>query len=53
MELMWKNFLFRSPEKHKKSIIFVGNYLHYPNVDAILYFASEIWPKLKVPRAGY
>jgi glycosyltransferase involved in cell wall biosynthesis len=43
-----EKFSFSIPEKHKKSIIFVGNYLHYPNVDAILYFASEIWPKLKV-----
>jgi glycosyltransferase involved in cell wall biosynthesis len=42
-----EKFSFSVSGKHEKSIIFVGNYLHYPNVDAILYFSREIWPKLK------
>ncbi len=30
-----------------KSIVFIGNYLHYPNVDAVLYFHEKIWSRLK------
>ncbi len=28
----------------RKNIVFIGGYLHKPNVDAVLYFAQEIWP---------
>ena len=41
------SFPFSSLEEQEKSIVFVGNYLHHPNVDAVLFFHSEIWPDLK------
>jgi glycosyltransferase involved in cell wall biosynthesis len=39
------SFLPQAEEGH--SIVFIGNYLHYPNVDAVLYFHEKIWSKLK------
>lgn len=41
------HFAFSDPDWGEQSIVFVGNYLHYPNVDAVLYFHQEIWPKVK------
>jgi len=41
------HFSFSPFENKEKNIIFVGNYLHYPNVDAVLYFYREIWPRVK------
>lgn len=41
-----ERFAFSEFDFDKKSIVFVGNYLHYPNADAVLYFHREIWPKL-------
>ena len=40
-------FLFSPLEYEEKSVVFLGNYLHYPNVDAVLFFHKEIWPGLK------
>lgn len=40
-------FAFSPFKESETSIVFVGNYLHYPNVDAVLYFYHEIWPRLK------
>jgi len=31
----------------KNSMIFVGNFLHNPNVDAVMWFGKEIFPKIK------
>ena len=42
-----ENFSFSGPEEKEKAIVFVGNYLHHPNADAVLYFHGEIWPLLK------
>lgn len=42
-----KYFSFSKPEKGERSIVFVGNYLHYPNVDSVLYFSKEMWPRIK------
>ncbi|MFC2165671.1 glycosyltransferase [Acidobacteriota bacterium] len=42
-----EHFSFSKPDSEEKSIIFVGNYLHYPNADAVLYFSREIWPRIK------
>ena len=42
-----KDFSFSEPEGEERSIVFVGNYLHYPNVDAVLFFHREIWPRIK------
>lgn len=41
-------FAFAKSEEAEESIVFVGNFLHYPNVDAVLYFHREIWPRLKM-----
>jgi glycosyltransferase involved in cell wall biosynthesis len=40
-------FAFSDLRDAEESIVFVGNYLHYPNVDAVLYFHREMWPLLK------
>ncbi len=40
-------FSFSEFEEEERCIVFVGNYLHYPNVDAVLYFHQEIWPQIK------
>jgi glycosyltransferase involved in cell wall biosynthesis len=40
-------FAFSPRAQEENSLIFLGNYLHYPNVDAVLYFYKEIWPHLK------
>jgi glycosyltransferase involved in cell wall biosynthesis len=42
-----EHFAFSDPGEEEQSIVFVGNYLHYPNVDAVLYFHQEIWPRAK------
>jgi len=42
-----EDFSFSEPEGEERSIVFVGNYLHYPNVDAVLFFHREIWPRIK------
>jgi glycosyltransferase involved in cell wall biosynthesis len=42
-----EHFSYSNPREEGQSIVFVGNYLHYPNVDAVLYFHQEIWPKVK------
>lgn len=41
------NFSFSDFTEKEKKIVFVGNYLHYPNVDAVLFFHKDIWPRLK------
>ncbi|MEW6994786.1 glycosyltransferase [Colwelliaceae bacterium MEBiC 14330] len=33
--------------EHRKNIAFIGGYQHTPNVDAVLYFVENIWPKVK------
>ena len=42
-----EHFSFSDPDREERSIVFVGNYLHYPNADAVLYFARVIWPQVK------
>ena len=42
-----ENFSFSEFTEKEKIIVFVGNYLHYPNVDAVLYFYREIWPRVR------
>lgn len=42
-----EKFIFSDFDYDKKNIVFVGNYLHHPNTDAVLYFYEEIWPKLR------
>ncbi len=31
----------------RRDIVFVGSYQHPPNVDAVLYFVRQIWPRVK------
>ena len=33
--------------EQRKDLLFVGGFLHYPNVDSILYFCKEVWPIVK------
>jgi glycosyltransferase involved in cell wall biosynthesis len=42
-----EHFSYSNPGGGEQSVVFVGNYLHYPNVDAVLYFHQEIWSKVK------
>jgi len=42
-----EKFGFSHPEGEEKRLVFVGNYLHYPNADAMLHFLSDVWPGLK------
>jgi glycosyltransferase involved in cell wall biosynthesis len=42
-----EHFSYSDPGEAQEGVVFVGNYLHYPNVDAVLYFHQEIWPKVK------
>lgn len=39
----------------RKDIVFIGNYMHNPNVDAVKYFIQEIWPLIaeKLPEATF
>ncbi len=34
-------------EAERRDIVFVGNFNHDPNEDAVVYFMEEIWPKVK------
>jgi GT2 family glycosyltransferase/glycosyltransferase involved in cell wall biosynthesis len=37
----------REPEKRfeeRRDIVFLGGFMHKPNVDAVLFFAKDIWP---------
>jgi glycosyltransferase involved in cell wall biosynthesis len=43
-----ENFSYSPQTEEENTIVFLGNYLHYPNVDAVLYFHEEIWPRLKI-----
>ena len=47
--LFFYNKLLPNIEKDfskRKDIIFVGNFLHSPNVDAVFWFSKEIYPKI-------
>ena len=35
------------PFEKRNDIMFVGGFLHDPNIDAVKYFINEIWPKIK------
>lgn len=42
------------PFAKRRDIVFIGGFLHQPNIDAIKYFVSEIWPMVytKLPDAN-
>lgn len=33
--------------QHRRDIMFVGGFAHQPNVDAVLWFVEQIWPRVK------
>ena len=37
----------RNPFQTRRNILFIGGYEHKPNVDAVVYFASSIWPLVR------
>lgn len=41
--------------ENRKNIVFLGGYLHLPNVDAVKYFIQEIWPLIspRLPEAEF
>lgn len=38
----------RHSESQNPSLLFIGAFTHEPNVDGVLWFAHEIWPKVRV-----
>jgi glycosyltransferase involved in cell wall biosynthesis len=41
---------FRDPVRDfsgRENVLFVGGFNHKPNVDGVLWFASEVWPRVK------
>lgn len=38
------------PYSERKDIVFIGSFPHMPNVDAVLFFAREVFPKLLARR---
>ena len=42
-----RDYPSRQSEKRHYDIIFVGNFSHWPNVDAVLYFNKDILPLIK------
>lgn len=41
--LTFDEFCLPDIEPEPSTLVFVGNYLHYPNADAIEYFLTEMW----------
>lgn len=37
----------KNPFSKRNDIVFIGGFLHQPNVDAIKYFVSDIWPTVR------
>lgn len=38
--------------RERRDVAFLGGYRHTPNVDAVMYFAERIWPKVHAARPG-
>lgn len=43
---MTKKFKFR-PFQERKDFVFIGNFIHEPNWQTVLYLKKNIWPKIK------
>ena len=41
-----------TPFADRKDLFFIGGYLHRPNVDAVLHFVREIWPRVREKLPG-
>lgn len=42
-----------APREERSSVLFIGGFAHFPNVDAILWFVSNVWPivRCRLPHA--
>lgn len=40
------------PFEDRRGLLFVGGFSHSPNVDAVLYFHREIWPRIQARAPG-
>ena len=40
------------PLEQRRDVMFVGGFRHPPNVDAVLWFVGEIWPRVLAQRPG-
>lgn len=38
------------PLEQRRDVMFVGGFRHPPNVDAVLWFVAEIWPRVRAQR---
>lgn len=41
-----KEFIYNASKPTNKNLVFVGNYGHKPNVEAVMYFYQDVWPML-------
>ncbi|HOW26985.1 MAG TPA: glycosyltransferase [Elusimicrobiota bacterium] len=42
----FRSALAKKMKSGEANLVYVGHYLHYPNEDAILYFAREVFPRI-------
>ena len=40
------------PYEERHDVVFIGGFLHAPNVDAVRYFVHEVWPEVRKMRLG-
>jgi len=42
-----------APREERSSVLFIGGFAHFPNVDAIIWFVSNVWPivRYRLPHA--
>jgi glycosyltransferase involved in cell wall biosynthesis len=45
--LTFDEFVLPEVEPEPNTLVFVGNYLHYPNVDAMIWFFREMWDRIR------
>ncbi len=45
--LTFENFVLPETAPEPRTLVFVGNYLHYPNMDAMDWFFGEIWERVR------
>ncbi len=43
----FEEFILPDTEPEPDTLVFVGNYDHYPNVDAVTYFFNEVWADIR------
>ncbi|MFH1202395.1 MAG: glycosyltransferase [Candidatus Omnitrophota bacterium] len=47
-----EHFSFQDKPRNSKKLIYVGHYRHYPNEDAVVYFAKKIFPLIRKKMPG-